>query len=569
MSAENSNDNPGKDTKDNAPSEGSEKQAIPANSAPATGQDSASPAGMPVQNNAPEGAKPAAENEKYTINIAAKDHWRKGNSFFEEGNYLEALKEYSTAIEIDNKYADAYFNRALTERILQNYESAKKDINILIELQPESPDGPLLMGDIAESNEDFITARYWYEKALQINPDYAEARNRLEHLDMLIHIKSMPTDHKDDAVGSQQSDNSALLQQNDLQGMGSSKDVVSEGQIKKLSFYKSNRKFDSVIGLQKVKKYLTENVVLAIKEPQLFKKYGKKLGLGLILYGPPGVGKTHIVNAVAGEAGANVIIARLNQIVDMYTGNTEKNLHAIFEQARQNTPCIILFDEIDALGMKRGGGSEQGEGSSVRLAINQFLTEMDGIEKNPEGIFVIGTTNQPWDIDPALKRSGRFGDRIYLRAPTYKERRELFRFYLSNIPKGNINYGRLARATIGYSPADIANICDKSAMKPLLHEYINKKERKLETKDIIDVLKDKDLGGSSLDEWYEMVKKDVISKTETQIVDGKKQQIVKEGKLDAEEKVLYKSMIRDIKRNTGSMHKVLRKLMRFWALYLF
>ena len=106
--------------------------------------------------------------------------------------------------------------------------------------------------------------------------------------------------------------------------------------------------------------------MLAIKEPALFKKYGKKLGVGLLLYGPPGTGKTHIVKAIAGEAGANVIIARVNQIVDMYTGNTEKNLHAIFEQARKNTPCIIFFDELDALGVKRGGDERRRRREQLR-----------------------------------------------------------------------------------------------------------------------------------------------------------------------------------------------------------
>ena len=113
-----------------------------------------------------------------------------------------------------------------------------------------------------------------------------------------------------------------------------------------------------------MKKFLYENVVLAIQKPELFRKYGKKLGVGLLLYGPPGTGKTHVVNAIAGESGANVIIARINQIVDMYTGNTEKNLHAIFEQARKNPPCIIFFDELDALGVKRGGGGG-GEGGET------------------------------------------------------------------------------------------------------------------------------------------------------------------------------------------------------------
>ena len=504
----------------------------------------------------PQPQPPAAPPQ---VNEQAKEHWRKGNSLFEQSKFQDAITEYNEALKIDPKYADAYFNRALTYRIMHDYDSAQKDLETVMKLQPKSADAPLLVGDMLESKNDFLGARFWYEKSLSNNPDYAEAKNRLEHIDSLIHMESgaPPSSGKKPAGGKAQ----------EYQQQGT---VIEEGQIKKLAFTEPKMKFDSVIGLEKVKKYLYENVVLAIQKPELFKKYGKKMGLGLILYGPPGNGKTLIVSAIGGEAGAKVLIARINQIVDMYTGNTEKNLHAVFEQARQNAPCIIMFDELDAMGTKRGGeGPQGGESSAMRLAVNQFLTEMNGLEENPEGIFVIGTTNQPWDIDPALKRSGRFGDAIYLDPPKYRDRANLIKFEVRNKPKGWLNYGRLARATMGYSFADISRIIDKAAMMPLLHEYKTKAERKMTMSDVLAILKDKDTSGSSLDEWYSMVKKDVISKTETQIVDGKKQEIVKEGKLDAQEKILYKKMVKDIKKNTSGFRIRIRKFMRWWAVHMF
>ncbi|MFI5412855.1 MAG: AAA family ATPase, partial [Candidatus Micrarchaeales archaeon] len=488
----------------------------------------------------------------------AKDHWKKGNALFEEGKYNESLDEYTQAIKVDPKYPDAYFNRALTYRILNNFGSAKKDLDSVMEIQPKSHDAPLLIGDMAEANNDLLGARFWYEKALANNPDYGEAKNRLEHIDSLIHI--------DSTYGK-----NTKTKQLELEKYDYNETRIEEGQIKKVAFYKSNQKFDSVIGLKKLKKYMMDNIVLAIKEPALFKKYGKKLGLGTLLYGPPGVGKTYTVNAIAGEAGANVIIARVNQIVDMYTGNTEKNLHQIFEQARKNPPCVIFFDELDALGVKRGGTGESagGESSALRLAVNQFLVEMSGVEANPEGIYVIGATNTPWDIDSALKRSGRFGDHIYVPPPGYSDRKNLFKYHTKNMPRSHLGWGRLARATAGYSPADIERICDKAIMLPLLHEHEHKKGRMLTMGDMIAVLQDSDINSSSLDEWYNMVKKDVISKTETQIVDGKKQEIIKEGKLDAEEKVLYKAMVKDIKKNTSGIRVAWKKFIRWWATYLF
>ncbi len=513
---------------------------------------------MPDEND----AKSVADEQsvKPGVDPQAKEHWKKGNALFEESKFEDAIKEYTEAMRVDKNYADAYFNRALTERVINDFQSARADLEKVLELQPKSYDAPLLIGDMAENKNDMLGARYWYERALANNPDYTEAKNRLERIDALIHV-----DTKVGGTGGGPA--SSKQQMKPLE----QKDEISEGQIKKVAFFKSDIKFGDVIGLTKVKKYLAQNVVLAIREPSLFKRYGKKLGVGLLLYGPPGTGKTYIVKAIAGEAGANVIIARVNQIVDMYTGNTEKNLHAIFDQARKNPPCIIFFDELDALGVKRGGDGGDGGGntSALRLAVNQFLVEMSGVESNPEGIFVIGATNNPWDIDPALKRSGRFGDSVYLKPPTYGDRKNLFRYYTRNKPVASLSLGRLARATTGYSPADIERIADKAAMLPLLHEYIKHKKRKYTMKDVMTILKDKDYSGSSLDEWYSMVKKDVISKTETRTVNGKKEETVKEGKLDSQEKILYKAMISDIKKNTTSWRVSFRKFIRWWALHLF
>ncbi|MDE1855839.1 MAG: AAA family ATPase [Candidatus Micrarchaeota archaeon] len=278
------------------------------------------------------------------------------------------------------------------------------------------------------------------------------------------------------------------------------------------------------------------------------------------------VHNTYLINAIAGETGSKVIIANINEIVDMYAGNTEKNMHAVFEQARKNTPCIIFFDEVDALGMKRdGGGGDGGSQSYMRMAVNQFLQEMDGVEKNPEGIFVIGATNQPWDMDPALKRSGRFGESIYVPPPDYTTRRAAFIYNTRKMPLGRINFGRLARATIGFSQADVAEICDKAALLPAAEEDRTGRRRRVLMRDFLRMVKEH---GSTLDDWYGMVRKDIVNKTETQIVDGKKQTIVKEGKLTPEEKTRYKALVKDVKRNSSPYAKSVKKFVRWFSLYV-
>jgi SpoVK/Ycf46/Vps4 family AAA+-type ATPase len=473
--------------------------------------------------------------------------YKKAGALFEDNKFEEAIVMYGQAIAEDPSYSSAYFNRALAYAIINKYSEATRDAQKVLEIEPESHDAPYVMGIIAEYQEDFQTAKEWYEKALAKNPNYEQAKSRLESL------KGKINKHPEIPTGAAEKKDEEAT-------------VVEEGQLKKVRYHKSSLKFTDVVGMEKQKKLIYENVILAIKKPELLKQYGKKLGLGVIFYGPPGNGKTYLVNAIGGETGSNVIIARINEIVDMYAGNTEKNMHAIFEQARKATPCIIFFDELDALGVKRGGGGGGGEGQSfMKMAVNQFLQEMDGVEKNPEGIFIIGATNSPWDIDPALKRSKRFGETIYVPPPDYKTRVGAFKYNTKKMPLGHINYGRLARATMGFSQADIDEICDKAALIPAVEEDRTGTKRKITMKDFLKMIKSH---GNTLDEWYGMVKKDIISKTETQIVDGKKQTIVKEGTLSPEEKQKYKALIKDVKKNSNPFYTYIKKIVRAFSLYI-
>ncbi|MDE1827855.1 MAG: AAA family ATPase [Candidatus Micrarchaeota archaeon] len=848
------------------------------------------------------------EPKKGTTSVVAKELYTKAGNLFEDNKFEEAIDLYGQAIREDPKYASAYFNRALAYAILNKYELATADAKQVLKLEPDSYDAPYVMGIVAEYQKEYEQAREWYQKAIEKNPKYEQAKARLEALNKKVEEQPAEGEKK-------------------LLSGGEEKTVSEEGQLKSVKWYKSKLKFADIVGMKKQKKLIHENIILAIKKPELLRAYGKKLGLGVLFYGPPGCGKcvtadtqvllpdgryvtikevvenkepyivtltkmhklairkvsgwwkldgkpllrittkrgrivectpehpfltkegwseastlkendkigvprhvpifgngvireceakllayfiaeggltqgkpvftnsdpelledfqsavlqfnrklhintvveqgsvmtmqvagryiqelgaqgrssmqrfldahglsftssynkkippvvftlqkhllalflnrlfsgdgwsedreesgvrygtrrhriigyssnskvlvrqiqhlllrfgilssihskaenftlsiyrsrdvdtfideigmfgnraallskkkdswgkikkkggsrvvyeeiskienldapehvydltvedthnfvandffvhnTYFVNAIGGETGSNLLVAAINEIVDMYAGNTEKNMHQIFEQARKNTPCVVFFDEVDALGMKRdGGGDGGGSQSYMRMAVNQFLQEMDGIEKNPEGIFIIGATNQPWDMDPALKRSGRFGEAIYIPPPDYQTRKQSFIYNTRKMPLGNINFGRLARAAMGFSQADIADICDKTALIPAAEEDRTGKKRKIMMKDFLGMIKHH---GGTLDEWYAMVRKDIVNKTETQIVDGKKQEIVKEGKLSPEEKSRYKPLVKDVKRNSSKMMLFLKKFMRTFALYV-
>ena len=314
--------------------------------------------------------------KKDTSKQVAKEYYTRAGKAFEENKFEDAIEFYTKAIEEDEEYGSAYFNRALSYAIMNKYTEATRDAEKVMDMEPDSCDAPYVMGIISEYQHDYVGAREWYEKALSKNPSYEQARARLEQL------KTKLTQQESSEVSAQQAPGGKMK-------VGGEETVVEEGQIKKVRWHKSNITFKDVVGMEKEKKLIYENIILAIRKPELLKAYGKKLGLGVIFYGPPGCGKTYFVNAIGGETNSNVLIARINEIVDMYAGNTEKNMHAIFEQARKNTPVVIFFDEIDALGQKREGGGGGEQQSYMRMAVNQFLQEMDGVEKNPEGIFLV------------------------------------------------------------------------------------------------------------------------------------------------------------------------------------
>ncbi len=499
---------------------------------------------------------PNQEPRKESTKIkAAKEFYDDAGKAFESNDFEKSIVLYTKSIDADPNYASAYFNRALSYAIISKYKEATRDAEKVLALEPNSYDAPYVMGIISEYQQDYPGAKEWYELALKRNPGYEQASARLEQL------KKKLTEPQ--SISAPQTSSTATVSLNTNE---KNTTEVSEGQIKKLKWHRSNITFKDVVGMKKEKKLIYENIILAIRKPELLRAYGKKLGLGVIFYGPPGCGKTYFVNAIGGETNSNVLIARINEIVDMYAGNTEKNMHAIFEQARSNTPVVIFFDEIDALGGKREGGGGGEQQSFMRMAVNQFLQEMDGVEKNPEGIFVIGATNQPWDIDSALKRSKRFGETIYIPPPDYKTRKQAFIYNTRKMPLSRINFSRLARASMGFSQADIEEICDKAALIPAAEEDRTGRRRKIKMNDFIKMIKNH---GNTLDEWYAMIRKEIINKTETQIVDGKKQTTVKEGKLSSEEKSKYKSLIKDVKRNSSSWYKTAKKIIRFVSVNLF
>jgi SpoVK/Ycf46/Vps4 family AAA+-type ATPase len=240
-----------------------------------------------------------------------------------------------------------------------------------------------------------------------------------------------------------------------------------------------------VAGMSEVKARLEAAVLAPMRNPELTRLYGKSLRGGLLLYGPPGCGKTFISRALAGEMGARFMAISLADVLDMYVGQSERNVRSIFDSARRNSPGVVFLDELDALGQKRS----HLRNSAVRGTVNQLLSEMDGLASN-NGVYVIGATNHPWDVDVALRRPGRFDRMLLVLPPDAPAREAVLRRHLRRRPIANVDLGKLAKMTSGYSGADLAYVCEGAAERALMDSARSGTPRLIDMADLEAAAKD-------------------------------------------------------------------------------
>ena len=349
---------------------------------------------------------------------------------------------------------------------LRKYEEAEKELSEALRIAPNDSELKLGLAEAFSAQGKQSAALVILEELITLNPPLAKAfilharlsfRNQEFEQALESYQEATKLDHslRDVAFEIQLSQYISVEEEDEYGGRvpveypDDDDEPIAEVERPSISF-------KDVGGMDSVKEEIGMKIIMPLKHPELYEAYGKSIGGGMLLYGPPGCGKTHIARATAGEVNAGFISVGINDILDMWIGNSEKNLHHIFQIARSEAPCVLFFDEVDALGASRTDMKQSGG----RHLINQFLAELDGVKHSNDGVLILAATNTPWNMDSAFRRPGRFDRILFVPPPDEEARRSILEIMLKGKPTTDIDFAKLAKKTKELSGADLKAVVD-------------------------------------------------------------------------------------------------------------
>lgn len=391
-------------------------------------------------------------------------HKHLGDLLFEAQDYAGAAASYRRALDLAPD--DPEIKLALAQTYVKQ---AKPDVALVVVEQMLKESSPpagvhLLAARLYAAANNLAAAARAYRTAVDLDPSLADPE-----LENQLKVPQVEGPDDDEEQDSDQEEFPAT----DLSDVAS--DLIERPKIS----------FQDVGGMEKLKEEIRLKIIYPLTHPEIYQAYGKSIGGGILMYGPPGCGKTYLARATAGEVKARFISIGLHDVLDMYIGESERKLHAIFELARNNTPCVLFIDEVDALGASRADMRY----SAGRKIINQFLAELDGIDADNEGVLILAATNAPWHVDPALRRPGRFDRVIFVPPPDAPARAAILKLMLAGKPAEQIDWGRLARQTDEFSGADLKGIVDRAVETKLREAMQSGLPKPLTTRDLQAALK--------------------------------------------------------------------------------
>jgi transitional endoplasmic reticulum ATPase len=373
----------------------------------------------------------------------------------ERFEFADARKFYDRVVALQPDHGEALLAIARLLDLAGESSQAAVRLEVLCEQQPRFAAAWLLRARIAMEESDISAAREFYDTAVDLDRSLADEELLREILKAGGGKRVAHTSSGD------------LVEEDDFPFEGL--DAVAARDLDLEFRLKPDVKFEDVGGMEKVKDEIRMKIIHPLKNPELFAAYGRKPGGGVLLYGPPGCGKTLMARATAGEINASFFSVGLHQVLDMYIGGSEQKLHTIFELARKSAPAVLFFDETDALAADRRDLRQ----SAGRNLINQFLAELDGAQAANDGVLILGATNAPWHLDGAFLRPGRFDRVIFVPPPDAGARQEIAKIHAKGKPVADFDPADLAKRTDGFSGADLRAVFDQ-ATEAALNEAMRK-----------------------------------------------------------------------------------------------
>ena len=419
----------------------------------------------------------------------------------------DALMKVDKIEEAIIEYKDAL-------RIAPNNSNLKIGLANAFHKKGKTTLGLVLMEEMISQNTK-LHVKGWlsYARLLLANQQYYEAK---EAYDNAIAINENAKDNFLEAEINSNLNKNSPREPEKIKLGGKSFDLNEDGdgeeENESIEIERPKTSFEDVGGMDKVKEEIRMKIIHPLEHPEIYKAYGKKIGGGILMYGAPGCGKTHLARATAGQVNANFISVGINDILNMYMGESERNLHAIFSKARSMKPCVLFFDEVDALGANRSDMRQ----SAGRHLINQFLSELDGVEYDNEGVLILAATNAPWHLDPAFRRPGRFDRIIFVPPPDDSAREAILKIQLKGKPVENIDYKKIINKTKEFSGADLQALID-IAIEGKLEEAMKKGiPMPLNTKDFLNAAKKH---RATTKEWFTTAKNYALFANESGLYD--------------------------------------------------
>lgn len=377
---------------------------------------------------------------------------------------------------------DASLRRVYASRLAGagRHADALEQWNLVIRQEEPSADALLEaaiccigLGDLDQARRLFDTAR------ASADFDAADARARALEARMAAATTDAGGGARDEAVECDDADGGAAAPRR-LHAIEGGRQEEPRAEVISIRSTGTVR-FADVIGMDELKKVLRLRIIEPFLRPGLFERFKRRSGGGVLLYGPPGCGKTLIARAVATECEARFTHIGISDVLNLWVGESERNLAGLFEEARQHAPSVVFFDELDALAYSRSKSRQD----HTRTIVNEFLNQLDGMSGRNEKVLVLAATNMPWDVDDAMKRPGRFDRQIFVPPPDAAARAEMLRAKLIDVPTEAIDFDRVAAGCQHFSGADMDGVIERAKDAVILQVLDGGEERPLRSEDLI------------------------------------------------------------------------------------